>query len=251
MLAGLKRIIRTVTYSIIPPPFVPDVPASYSQAGEDAILRFLLADKKMSRVSYLDVGTNVPDFGNNTYLFYRSGSSGVCVEADRTLIPEIARVRPRDKVLNVGVSTGGAAEADFYIFDAKGISTFNKAEADQRAASGHFKLTEVVKVKLADINSILRENFARCPDLLSIDIEGLDLAVLKTLDFERYPIPVICVETCRYSENHVRPKDHAIVDFMSTKDYEVYADTYINTIFVSRAWFYQSSAVSKRATESG
>src|ERR1700685_2031747 len=106
MLAGLKRIIRTVTYSIIPPPFVPDIPASYSQAGEDAVLRFLGADKKVSRVSYLDVGTKGPVFGNNTSLFYRSGSSGVCVEADRTLIPEIARIRPRDKVLNVGVSTG-------------------------------------------------------------------------------------------------------------------------------------------------
>ena len=239
MLAALKRIIRTVTYSIIPPPFVPDVPASFSQAGEDAVLRFLLADKKMSRISYLDVGTNVPDFGNNTYLFYRSGSTGVCVEADRTLIPEIARIRPRDKILNVGVSTGGAAEADFYIFDAKGISTFDKAEADQRAASGNYKLTDVVKVKLVDINSILRENFAQRPDLLSIDIEGLDLAVLKTLDFERYPIPIVCVETCRYSENHVRPKDHTTAAFMTTKGYEVYADTYINTIFVNKAWFYR------------
>jgi FkbM family methyltransferase len=238
MLAGLKRIIRNVTYSIIPPPFVPGVPASYSQAGEDAVLRFLLADKKVSRVSYLDVGTNVPDFGNNTYLFYRSGSSGVCVEADRTLIPEITRVRPRDKILNVGVSTGGAAEADFYIFDAKGISTFDKTEADQRAASGNYKLTDVIKVKLVDINSILRDNFAQYPDLLSIDIEGLDLAVLKTLDFERYPIPIVCVETCRYSENHVRPKDHATAAFMTTKGYEVYADTYINTIFVNKSWFY-------------
>ena len=237
MLKTLKRIIKKVTYSIVPPP---QVPASYSQAGEDAVLRFLFADKKLARISYLDVGTNPPDFGSNTYLFYRSGSTGVCVEADRSLIPDIARLRPRDKVLNVGVSTGTAGEADFYIFDVHGLSTFDKAEADKRAASGQFKLTEVAKVKLIDINTILRDNFAQRPDLLSIDIEGLDLAVLKTLDFDRYPIPVVCVETCRYSEDHVRPKDHAIAEFMLTKGYEVYADTYINTIFVQKAWFYPS-----------
>ena len=235
MLGTLKRLIRTATYAIIPPP---QVPASYSQAGEDAVLRFLFGDKKLHLISYLDVGTNIPDFTSNTYLFYLSGSSGVCVEADRTLIPQIQKVRPRDKILNVGVSTGEATEADFYIFDAKGISTFDKAEAEQRAASGSFRLTEIVKVKLVDINTILRENFARRPDLLSIDIEGLDLAVLKTLDFERYRIPVVCVETCRYSENHVRPKDPAIAEFLGSKGYEVYADTYINTIFVDKTWFY-------------
>ena len=169
-------MIKDFTYSIIPPP---NVPASYSQAGEDAILRFLLGDKKVGQISYLDIGTNSPDFGNNTYLFYRSGSTGVCVEADRSLIPNIASIRPRDKILNVGVSIGAATEADFYVFDVKGISTFDKAEADKRAASGHLKLTEIAKVKLVDINSILRDNFVRCPDLLSIDIEGLDLAVLE------------------------------------------------------------------------
>ena len=77
---------------------------------------------------------------------------------------------------------------------------------------------------------------------LSIDIEGLDLAVLRTLDFERYPIPIVCVETCRYSEDHVRPRDHSIAEFMATKGYEAYADTYINTIFVRKTWFYRSDS---------
>ena len=75
--------------------------------------------------------------------------------------------------------------------------------------------------------------------MLSLDIEGLDLEVLKSLDFEKYPIPVICVETCTYSENHIRPKDKTILEFVMSKGYEVYADTYINTIFVNKAWFYK------------
>jgi FkbM family methyltransferase len=231
----LKRIIKQAVYSIVPPPYVP---ASYSQAGEDAILRFLFADKKMERISYLDVGTNVPDTGNNTYLFYRNGSRGVCVEADKTLIPEIARIRPGDKILNVGVSTDGSGEAEFYVFECKGISTFDKAEAERRAASGSYRMTEIAKVKLADINCILRDNFDSVPDLLSLDIEGLDMPVLRSLDFEKYPIPVVCVETCTYSETHLRPKDPSIAKFMLTQGYEVYADTYINTIFVRRTWFH-------------
>jgi|SRR5689334_8095682 FkbM family methyltransferase len=230
----LKRLIRNTLYRAVPPPYVP---ASYSQAGEDAVLRFLFADRHVQRISYLDIGTNAPDFGNNTYLFYRGGSRGVCVEADRTLIPAIERARPEDKILNVGVAVGDQTEAVLHVFDVNGLNTFDADEAKRRAASGKYKVTDTVRVKLVEINSIIRENFARPPDLLSIDIEGLDLPVLKTLDFDRYPIPVICVETCRYSENHVRPKDPAIAAFMATKGYDVYADTYINTIFVRRAWF--------------
>jgi FkbM family methyltransferase len=235
----IRQIIRKGAFAVVPP--LP-VPPSYSQAGEDAILRFLFMDKKVQRISYLDVGTNIPDYSNNTYLFYLNGSSGVCVEADPTLIPSITAVRPRDRVLNVGVvaaaGSGESGWADLFVFDAKGLNTFDKEEADKRAASGKYKVTEVARVKLMSINAILRENFSHTPDLLSLDIEGLDRQVLETLDFERFPIPVICVETCLYSENHVRPKDPSIASLLLSKGYEVYADTYINTIFVNKPWFY-------------
>jgi hypothetical protein len=217
----LKQLIKHTVYAVIPPPYMR---GCYSQAGEDAILRFLFDDKKIRHIRYLDIGTNHPSSGNNTYLFYRNGSSGVCVEADKTLIGEIE----------------GSGEAELYIFDCVGISTFDKTEAEKRSASGTYRVTQVVRVPLITINSILRDNFERCPDLLSLDIEGLDLAVLKTIDFGSYPIPVICVETCGYSENHIRPKNGDIATFMGSQGYEVYADTYINTIFVNKAWFYRS-----------
>ena len=210
---------------------------SYSQAGEDAVIRFLFSDKNITNISYLDIGTNIPDLTNNTYLFYLSGSSGVCVEADKSLIEQIRKTRPRDKVLNVGVAAYAESEAEFYIFN-HGMNTFDKVEAKLRSKSGRFKILETVRVKLIDINTVISENFEERPDFLSLDIEGLDLSVLKALDFTRYPIPVICVETCMYSETNIRPKDLSIIEFMNTKGYEVYADTYINTIFVNRNWFY-------------
>jgi FkbM family methyltransferase len=233
----IKQLIKKTVYSLISPPVTP---ASFSQAGEDAILRFLFADKKIGRISYLEIGTNVPDYGNNTYLFYCNGSRGVCVEADKRLIPDIRKVRPEDRILNVGVAARHEKEADFYLFDCKGINTFNKEEAQKRASSGNYKITGVVKVPLVDINSLISDNFDRYPDLLSIDIEGLDLPVLMSLAFDQYPIPVICAETCMYSENHIRIKNTAVAEFMLSQGYEAYADTYINTIFVNKSWFYQS-----------
>ena len=236
----IKKFLRKVKYTIFPRPIIIIEYNTYSQAGEDAVLSFLFADKGMNKISYLDVGTNLPDFCSNTYLFYLRGSRGVCVEADKTLIPEIKKVRPNDIIINAGVAVSDMAEANFYIFDITGINTFDKDEAERRQAHGTYKIKQVVKVPLISINQILKENFSSCPDFLSIDIEGLDLDVLKSLDFNTSPIPVICVETCTYSENHIRPKDYTIAEFMTSKGYEVYADTYINTIFVNKNWFYKS-----------
>lgn len=236
----IKNFLRKVKNKIFPQPIVIREYNTYSQAGEDAILAFLFADKKMSKVSYLDIGTNTPDYCNNTYLLYKKGHRGVCVEADKTLIPIIKEVRADDKIINAGVAVSTQLEADFYIFDIKGLNTFDKKEVEKRQASGTFHVMQVVKVPLISINDIIKDYFESYPDFISIDIEGLDLEVLKSLDFNKYPVPVICVETCEFSENHVRPKDNSISDFILSKGYVVYADTYINTIFVDKNWFYKN-----------
>lgn len=215
---------------------------SYSQAGEDSILSFLFSDKKISMIYYLDLGTNIPDFGNNTFLFYTRGSRGICVEADVSLINAIKATRPEDKVLNLGVNIieNGELTKPFYVFNEPSLNTFDQNEALKREGYGSFKIIRIDNVTLMSITKIIDKHCAALPDLLSIDIEGLDLQVLESLDLLRYPIPVICAETCTYSENHIRPKDDRIQTHMLSKGYFVYADTYINTIFVNHNWFYGS-----------
>jgi FkbM family methyltransferase len=235
MLSSIKAAIKKIVFSIIKPPYVP---AFYSQAGEDVIVAFLFRDYGLKRFTYLDLGTNKPDFGNNTYKFYCEGATGVCVEADSTLIHQIKKIRPKDKIIHAGVSTEDSKEANFYVFNEPSLNTFDKVEAEYRACHGKYKIVRVEKVSLININELINSHFDTYPDFISIDIEGLDLEVLKSLNYKKYPIPVICVETCKYSENHIRPKNFVIADFLQSKGYEIYADTYINTIFVNKEWFY-------------
>jgi hypothetical protein len=77
---------------------------------------------------------------------------------------------------------------------------------------------------------------------LSIDIEGSDLAALKAIDYERYPIPVICAETSvfDFDKNQLGGKILEIQEFLLANGYFIYADTYINTIFVNKNWFYDA-----------
>jgi len=161
----------------------------------------------------------------------------VLVEADPSLIHAIRRLRNRDTVLNVGVGIDDSPSKRFFIFECSGINTFDEKEAADRDQNSSTKIKAVIDVPMMTANKIISEYLPRMPDFLSIDIEGLDLAVLKTLDFERYPIPVICAETCLFSETHIKGKDQEIERFLAKRGYFVYADTYVNTIFVNREWF--------------
>jgi hypothetical protein len=66
------------------------------------------------------------------------------------------------------------------------------------------------------------------------DIEGLDLAILKLIDWERFRPTCVCVETISYETEQEPHKINEIIELMHKKDYFPYADTFINTIFIDR-----------------
>lgn len=210
---------------------------TFSQAGEDAVLEYLWYRKGIKAPKYLEIGVCDPRIGNNTYLYTLRGGKGVLVEANPSIIGWIKRERPRDLVINMGVATDmQSTEAEFYIFDIPAINTFNKEEAQKRIAHGR-KLLNTIKVPLITINTLIEKYFSTYPDYLSIDIEGLDYDVLANLDYSRFPIPVICVETCSYSEGLYIEKDTRFKDLLESNGYMIYADTFLNSIFVHKEWF--------------
>ena len=46
---------------------------SFSEVGEDLIVHYLFRSLKITNPTYLDIGTNHPIIGNNTYFFYLRG----------------------------------------------------------------------------------------------------------------------------------------------------------------------------------
>ncbi len=67
-----------------------------------------------------------------------------------------------------------------------------------------------------------------------MDIEGFELQILKTLDFKRFRPLVLCIETLTYTENRSETKLTDVIDFVAEQGYLLYADIFINSIFVDR-----------------
>ena len=205
---------------------------SYSQVGEDLVVDYLFTSLGIKDITYLEIGTNQPVLCNNTYLFYKKGFRGVCVEPDTEMIELIKTKRPGDKILNIGIGLTDQSEATFYLFPGllNGWSTFSESEAKIRQEESGISYSQL-QVPLKTINSILEEYFHPCPNFISLDVEGLDLAILQSMDFIRFRPDVICVETISFSTNNTERKQEDTSAFMNSKGYITYADTHVNTIF--------------------
>jgi FkbM family methyltransferase len=209
---------------------------SYSQCGEDIIIDFIFNFLDIKNPSYLDIGANDPKYLNNTYYFYENRNGrGVVIEPNLSLAAKLKESRPHDIHYNCGIGFNNVEEyADYYVMEWHQFNTFSKeiAYETQENYKGRNNVKEVVKLKLVGINQILQQHFSKGLDLLSIDVEGLDLDILKSVNFGVCTPKIICVET-KVGANQ---NSSDIADFLKTAGYHLYSQTPINGIFVHQQY---------------
>ena len=211
---------------------------SYSQSGEDLIISYVFHNLHIDEVKYLDIGAFAPKSLSNTYYFYERGYSGVCVEAN-PLLAEIIQVnRPRDTTLNVAISSGEEGMMPFYVMSAPTLSTLSLEEANRLVAEEEVDIDRVETVKVLPINDLIKKYFPNKDlNFISLDVEGLDYAIMKSFDFNSIRPAVFCLETLEYKKYGNQKKIDKLISLMTDNGYHLYADTRINSIFVdSNIW---------------
>ena len=212
---------------------------STSQSGEDSIISYILSMLGISTrdVTYLDLGANHARLLSNTYFFYQHGARGVLVEANPDLIPELERERARDTILHRCVTEKDDEEVEFFILNGDGLCTANRDWAEHAVSvNPEIKIERTVLVSTITISSILQNYFSAAPTILNIDIEGNELYILKSMDFEKYRPLIVVAETIPYDPHLVTgQKKMELIQFMREMGYLEYAFTGINSIFIDQA----------------
>ena len=212
---------------------------SYSQCGEDKIIDFILSYLGENKgLSYLDIGCNNYKKLNNTYNLYKKGIRGVLIDANPVFIEDIRKYRPGDTVLNCGIGLKNSEEMKFYVLnpEADGLSSFNlESIKEAQKQNPYIKIEKEIKVPVHSLDHIYKEYFATVPTIVSMDVEGVELDILKSSDFEKYRPLIFIIETIEYSPRiSLTNKEQNIIDFMKEKDYVEYAFTGVNSIFVDK-----------------
>lgn len=182
---------------------------------------------------YIDVGAHHPVRFSNTYLFYRRGWRGINVDAMPGSMALFKIFRPRDINLEVPISAE-CKTLTYYVFNEPALNGFDAGLSNERnLQSNQYKIIRTIDLPAKRLDSILRERIPQGQeiDFLSIDVEGLDLEVLKSNDWAEYKPEVVLVEVLGSTLAEIA--DGEITKFLSGHGYIIYAKA-VNTIIYKR-----------------
>jgi len=209
----------------------PHAISSNAQFGEDVLLKNLFAAIGVRTGSYVDIGANDPAHFSNTYLLYRAGWRGVCVEPQQHLAERIRQFRPCDRVVNAGLGVDDGM-LTFYEIHPHTLSTFDEPTARRYAQLGH-TIVQEKKVPILSVTQFIKQyGIAPDLDLVSIDIEGDEHAILAELIRQGIRPKVIVCETREYAQTLGGARQEEKIRQLLELGYLVFADTYVNSIFL-------------------
>lgn len=201
--------------------------ACYSQEGEDQVLVRIFDGVQGG--FYVDVGAHHPWRFSNTYLFYLRGWTGINIEPNPVVQRLFAQHRPGDRNIQCGVAEA-AGRLTYHYFDEPALNTFDAGLARERVERTSYKLLGTQEVAVERLDEILGRSLApgQRIDFLSVDVEGLDLAVLRSNDWSRYRPRIVLAEALdSMIETAINGE---LCVFMRSHGYRLFAKTY-NTMF--------------------
>jgi len=191
---------------------------SYSQFGEDLLVQEILGyDRK--DVFYIELGAYQPISKSNTYIFYKRGGSGICVEPNPFARKLWERIRPRDIFVNAGVTGGVTCCMDYITDNAAGGMNHFCVESENEDSN---------KIKVFNIRELLELYLpaGKDVDFLTVDCEGMDLQILESFPFEKVQPRVIAVEDFDISG------ESAVHRYLKSQGYQFASLAKITKIFV-------------------
>lgn len=175
----------------------------YSQYGEDKIIEKYFQKKNIINGTFFEMGAGDGIQYSNTKFFSDNGWSGLLVECDDVQYQKLKKNYEKNQDIIV---------------------------ANEKCS------------KENDLNFIFKKYNLKNLDLLSLDIDGLDLTILKLLDFKNFKPKIIIIEYNIYIPNDVEYEDEkntgnlssafAIKKFLNNCNYKLVNCTFANLIFM-------------------
>jgi FkbM family methyltransferase len=150
---------------------------------------------------------------------------GILVEANPKLISSLQKYRPMDEIINAAVYDQDVPFIDFFISPDNEISSLDVNFVN---AWRNLGVQEKITIPTVRINTLLEKTANAELTILIVDVEGLDLRLLKDIDFTRFRPFIIEVEP---SDGFAPGTSNAMIDFLSSKGYSIIGETDVNLIF--------------------
>ncbi|MDP3889520.1 MAG: FkbM family methyltransferase [bacterium] len=205
----------------------------YSQCQQDKFINEFFFKNKKNGV-FVDIGAHDGMSFSNTYFFESElGWHGICIEP----LPEIfSQLQKNRKCICInGCISNKSGEAQFLkvggpceiqmlsgLLEKYDPRHVNRIKRELASCGG---MATIISVPCFTINEILKKYNTFHIDYLSIDTEGGELDILKSIDFDTFDIKIIDVEN-NYNDpefrNFLEKKGYTYVTTLAWQD-EIYA----------------------------
>lgn len=172
----------------------------YSQLGEQMVVMNILGRMDQSKLDkvYIDIGAFHPFKGSNTYKLYLKNWRGVVVDPNPNKTKQFASERPFDICLTKAVipdswdiqevemlATGTQDARESITPELNKNNHLDKNTAQHRYMAPTIKASSVIELCCEKLGM---------PAFMSVDIEGLEGDLIQGTDFQKYPVPLLCIE---------------------------------------------------------
>jgi len=188
----------------------------YSQVKQDKSINILFRGKKNG--VFLDIGAHDGVSFSNTYFFEKEKNwTGVCIEpnpevfkklqTNRNCILENSCIADKEHVVTfrkvidpMGGGNYNAISMLSGILDFLDTNNIERIEQEIAVRGGTY---EDIPIECKTVDTILLKNNIREVDYCSIDVEGAELLIIKTIDLDKFLIKAFSVEN-NYGDLSVR-----------------------------------------------
>lgn len=195
---------------------------SYAQDGEDVVFLSFYEGAKHYKGFYVDVGAHHPVRFSNTLALYRRGWRGINIDPTPGSMRPFRWLRSRDINLEIAIGASSGT-ATFFCFNEPALNTFDPKTVETHLQNPRYHIVRTVEVTVATLAYVLDQYLpqGQAIDLLSVDVEGYDLAVLQSNDWSRYSPKFVLVEEVGFPIAHC--EQSAIYRFLQDKGYALVA----------------------------
>ncbi|WP_295157292.1 FkbM family methyltransferase [uncultured Brachyspira sp.] len=178
-----------------------------SEIEQDFISYLIFSGNKKG--FFIDIGANDGIKISNTYFFEKLGWSGICVEANPIIYEQLQKNRNCD-LYNCAILDKKMDNVKLVNYEGHSLmAKVDISESNENSINIKSITFDDLMYNYKNINSV---------DLLSIDVEGFELNILKTIDFDKYDIKLIIVEN--------NEKEGILKEYMKSKGYRLLIDMY-------------------------
>ena len=212
----------------------------FSQAGQDRYLNERIFRNRRAG-TFSEIGGYDGWTGSNCVFFEKVlGWTGLVVEASPQLVGRIGETRSA-KVIHAAVSdregTAEFLEVTSGMTQMGGLLDHYPAEGLERLRRSERHAETVVTVPATRLDTLLRAHGMKQIDYCSIDVEGAERAVLRSVDFDEFDIAALTIEN-----NRNGPEPESYHDIMAPAGYRQVAVLGMDEIWVKSSGWANSGA---------